>query len=194
MKKLVLTTISLCTALVFFGSNTEAASDYYVQPGDTLWEISNNYQVPVPAIKKVNHLWNNYLYAGQKLTIPSAISSYEKDLLARLVNAEAKGEPYAGKVAVATVVLNRVDSSDFPNSVHNVVYQKAYGHYAFTPVQNGEINKPASWSSKKAVEEAIAFRGQGQDSLYFYNPRTATSDWITTREVTVTIGKHRFAK
>lgn len=107
---------------------------------------------------------------------------------------KARGEPYAGKVAVATVVLNRVDSSLFPNTVNGVIYQKDQGYYAFSPVKNGAINQSADNSAKEAVKEALAFRGMGKGSLYFYNPKTAKGTWITSREVTTVIGNHRFAK
>lgn len=114
--------------------------------------------------------------------------------MAKLVHAEAKGEPYAGKVAVATVILNRLDKNDFPNTIKDVIYERVGGHYAFSPVQNGAINQSAGSEAMKAVNEAIAFRGQGQGSLYFYNPKTSTSKWIFSTDTTVTIGKHRFAK
>ncbi len=144
---------------------------------------------------KTNNAKISTIYVGQNLVIPDAtISAADKDLMARLVRAEAVGEPYAGKVAVATVILNRVDSPDFPNSIKSVINQISNGHYAFTPVQNGQINQPADAASKQAVNEALAFRGQGSGSLFFYNPKTAVSKWIFSRETTVTIGKHRFAK
>jgi N-acetylmuramoyl-L-alanine amidase len=144
---------------------------------------------------KTNNASGSYLRSGSTIAIPgSSYSDADKNLIAQLVHAEAKGEPYAGKVAVATVILNRVASPDFPNTVKEVVYQKSNGHYAFTPVQNGAINQPADAASKAAVNEALAFRGQGKGSLFFYNPKTAVSKWIFSREVTVTIGNHRFAK
>ena len=126
--------------------------------------------------------------------MPESISNEEIDLLSRLVYAEAKGEPYAGKVAVATVVLNRVDHADFPNSIKEVIYSKDGGYYQFTPVANGQINIPADEESKQAVFEALAFRGQGNGSLYFYNPETASSNYVFSKQVTVKIGKHVFAK
>lgn len=135
------------------------------------------------------------LYVGERIKIPASVSESEKDLLERLVRAEAQGEPYAGKVAVATVVLNRVDHPGFPNTVHDVIYERtSTGHYAFTPVANGQINKPADAESIRAVNEALAFRGQGSGSLYFYNPKTATNQWIKSRPITVIIGNHVFAK
>lgn len=123
-----------------------------------------------------------------------SLSNEEKDLFARLVEAEAKGESYEGKVAVATVVLNRLESPEFPDSVTNVINEVVGSAYAFSPVQNGEINKPASDESKKAVDEALTRKDRLQDCIYFYNPEIATDTWITTREVVTTIGNHVFAK
>lgn len=198
LKKLVIASVSILSMSLFTlnpQSTAEAATTHQVQSGDTLWKIASRYGVPVTQLKTINNRTNDVIYPGQNLAIPnSTISATEKDLMARLVNAEAKGEPYAGKVAVATVILNRVASPDFPNSITAVINQVSNGHYAFTPVQNGQINQPADAASKAAVNEALAFRGQGSGSLFFYNPKTATSQWIFSREVTVTIGNHRFAR
>lgn len=197
LKKLVIAAGVVLSLSTFVGDNkTEAATTTYkVQYGDTYWKIAIKYGVPLTSLMKANNATSTYLYAGSNLVIPnSTISEADKDLMARLVHAEAEGEPYAGKVAVATVILNRVSSPDFPNTVKEVIYQIANGHYAFTPVQNGRINLPADAASRQAVNEALAFRGQGSGSLFFYNPFTSTSKWITSRQVTVTIGNHRFAK
>lgn len=153
------------------------------------------YGISVAELKNINNKSNDSIKAGEKLLIPNkTVSIEDKQLMDRLVSAEAKGEPYAGKVTVATVILNRVDSKSFPNTIKEVIYQRVNGNYAFTPVKNGTIKQPADKLSIKAVEEAIANRAQGKGSLYFYNPKTATSKWILSREVTVTIGNHRFAK
>jgi N-acetylmuramoyl-L-alanine amidase len=195
MKKRLAALTAMVSLSLFTMNGAAEAATYQVKSGDTFWGISSKYGVPLTELKNVNNKTSNLLYPGQKLTIPaSAVSAADQDLLARLVQAEAKGEPYAGKVAVATVVLNRVASPDFPNTVRGVIYEKANGYYAFTPVKNGAINKPANAESKKAVKEALAFRGQGKGSLFFFNPKTAVSKWVFSREVTVTIGNHRFAK
>ncbi|MDT8860771.1 cell wall hydrolase [Alkalihalobacillus sp. MEB130] len=117
------------------------------------------------------------------------ISDEEMDLLAQLVHAEAKGEPYDGKVAVATVVLNRIEHDEFPDTVEEVIYEKN----AFEPVQNNSIYEPADQDSYDAVEEALLDRDDEGDVVFFYNPETATSDWIFTREVVKVIGNHAFA-
>mgnify|MGYP003576257909 CR=1 FL=1 len=200
MKKKTLKLVAVSTlalslvAMTAPQSKASAATTHQVKAGETFWIIGNKYGVPVKSLMSVNEKTSSLLMAGEKLVIPSSITASEKDLLARLVHAEAKGEPYAGKVAVATVVLNRVDSSLFPNDIKNVIYQKDQGYYAFSPVQNGTINQPADEQSKKAVQEALAYRGMGNKSLYFYNPNTASSKWITTRQVTTKIGNHVFAK
>ncbi|MBS4190511.1 cell wall hydrolase [Bacillus sp. FJAT-49705] len=193
-KLLIVSTLSF--SIFGFTSHSEAATNtHLVHTGETYWIIGKKYGVSVLELMKANNKSSEMIYPGEKLLIPTTkISEADKDLMARLVHAEAKGEPYAGKVAVATVILNRVDSSSFPNTVRDVIYQKVSGHYAFTPVQNGTINQAADSVSKKAVEEAIAFRGQGKGSLYFYNPKTSTSEWIYSTQTTLTIGNHRFAK
>lgn len=192
MKSLAIMFIS--TSLFGFNQQTHAATTYTVQAGDSLYKIGQQFGVAYKDLQTMNQLNSTVIYPGQQLTIPASISQQDKELLARLVSAEAKGEPYAGKVAVATVVLNRLDHPDFPNSVRDVIYQIDGGHYAFTPVANGAINTPADAESKKAVMEALSFRGQGNGSLYFYNPKTSSSKWILSRPVTVQIGNHVFAK
>ena len=119
-----------------------------------------------------------------------APNAYEKDLLSRLVEAESKGESYAGKVAVATVVLNRVESDLFPDSLHGVIYDGIQ----FSPVLNGTIEQPASEESKRAVDEALVYQGYDRDSLFFYNPDKAQSDYLSRKEVTTVIGDHVFMK
>ncbi|MEH7156744.1 cell wall hydrolase [Neobacillus drentensis] len=197
LKKLLIATglILSMSAVTLTGTTEAATTTHQVQSGETYWKIAAKYGVTVNSLLKANNKTSNLLYAGTNLIIPnSTITAAEKDLMARLVRAEAVGEPYAGKVAVATVILNRVASPDFPNTVKSVIYEKSNGYYAFTPVKNGTINKAADAVSKKAVNEALAFRGQGNGSLFFYNPKTAVSKWVYSRPVTVTIGNHRFAR
>ncbi|WP_078412031.1 cell wall hydrolase [Priestia abyssalis] len=195
------------------GVQASSPAIHKVATGDTLFSIAKQYRVTVEGLKAANHLQNDTIYIGQTLALgngsstsevqmsqpaptqSSAISAEDKDLLSRLVEAEAKGEPYQGKVAVAMVVLNRVASPEFPNSIHDVIYQQLEnGGYQFTPVGNGAIDQPASDESKRAVDEALASQNPANDALYFYNPEIATNDWVKTQQVTAVIGNHVFAK
>ena len=117
-------------------------------------------------------------------------SSYSTNLnlLARLVHGEARGEPYIGKVAVAAVVLNRVKSSSFPNTVAGVIYQKG----AFDAVSDGQINMSPDSTSKKAAQDALNGWDPSYGAIYYFNPNTATNKWIWSRPLIKTIGKHRF--
>lgn len=120
-----------------------------------------------------------------------SLTDDEIDLLARLVRAEAQTEPYEGKIAVACVVLNRVESEKFPDTVKEVIYAPRQ----FQPVQNGEINKPADKESIKAVQAALSEQRQlALGALFFYNPAIATSRWLDTRTTTKVIGQHVFKK
>jgi N-acetylmuramoyl-L-alanine amidase len=195
MKKLI-TITTLAVALISgTGYSAQAEETYKVQSGDSLWNIGKTYGVSVKEVQDINNKGNHLIFPGEALKLPTAVSEEEKDLLARLVHAEAKGEPYEGKVAVATVVLNRVDSDVFPDTIKEVVTETSSGGvYQFSPVKNGEINKKADEEAIKAVEEAIAFRGDGKNSLYFFNPDKTSDEWIRTRTVTKTIGNHVFAQ
>ena len=197
LKKLVIATALVLSMSAFsFTMKSEAAvagTPHKLQYGQTYWKIAKGFGVPVNSLMAANN--SKYLYAGDNIVIPySQFTVAEKDLMARLVRAEAVGEPYSGKVAVATVILNRIKSKDFPNTVRGVINQVSNGHYAFSPVQNGQISQPADAASKRAVNEAIALMGQGKGSLFFYNPNTSTSSWIFSRQVTARIGNHVFAK
>ena len=116
--------------------------------------------------------------------------SGDTNLLARLVYAESRGEPYSGQVAVASVVLNRVKSSSFPNSIAGVIYQSG----AFSVVNDGQINLSPNDTAKKAAQDAINGWDPSYGAIYYFNPSTATNKWIWSRPVTVVIGKHRFCK
>lgn len=110
-------------------------------------------------------------------------------LLAKTVYAEARGEPYEGQVAVAAVILNRVESPDFPNTIAEVIYQP----WAFTAVHDGQINLEPNETAYSAARDAMNGWDPTYGCLYYYNASTATSKWIFTRTTVVTIGKHVFA-
>ncbi len=120
----------------------------------------------------------------------SSSNSSDLDLLSRLVYGEARGEPYTGQVAVAAVVLNRVKSSSFPNTIAGVIYQKG----AFDVVSDGQINLTPNSTARKAAQDALNGWDPSYGSIYYFNPATATNKWIWSRPHVVTIGRHRFCK
>ena len=127
-----------------------------------------------------------------KLGLSTGAGSYSSSdvyLLAKCVYAESRGEPYAGQVAVAAVILNRVKSSKFPNTISGVVYQP----YAFTAVSDGQINLEPNQTAYNAARDAMNGWDPTYGCIYYYNPATATSKWIFSRQTVVTIGKHVFA-
>lgn len=113
----------------------------------------------------------------------------ELSLLARLVSGEARGEPYVGQVAVAAVVLNRVRSGDFPDTISGVIFQRG----AFDAVWDGQFDLPPTDSCIRAARDALNGWDPTGGCVYYYNPRTATNPWIRTRQVQLTIGQHAFA-
>ena len=119
----------------------------------------------------------------------SSNSDPDVKLLARLIYGEARGESYTGQVAVGAVVMNRVKSSSFPNTVSGVIYQP----YAFTAVSDGQINMTPSSTAYEAAKAAMNGWDPTGGAIYYYNPSTATSAWIYSRKTTVTIGNHVFA-
>lgn len=115
-------------------------------------------------------------------------SSGDLNLLARLISAEARGEPYEGQVAVGAVVLNRVRHPSFPNSISAVIYQPD----AFTCLYDGQFDQPVAESAYRAARDAMNGWDPSYGAIYYFNPATATSKWIWSRPLIVTIGRHRF--
>lgn len=109
-------------------------------------------------------------------------------LLARVISAEARGEPYSGQVAVGAVILNRVEHPSFPNTIAGVVYQPG----AFTCMVDGQIDQPVASSALRAAQEALNGSDPSGGAIYYFNPSTATSAWIWNRPLIKVIGKHRF--
>ena len=110
-------------------------------------------------------------------------------LLAKCVYAEARGEPYEGQVAVAAVILNRVANPQFPNTIAGVIYQP----WAFTAVNDGQINLEPNQTAYNAARDAMNGWDPTNGCIYYYNPVTATNKWILNRQIVLTIGKHVFA-
>ena len=129
---------------------------------------------------------------SSKKTAASESGSDEIDLLARVINAEARGEPYLGQVAVGAVIMNRVKSAEFPNTIAGVIYQKGQ----FSSVTDGQINKAYEDEAtiKKAAREAYNGSDPTNGALFFYNAKTTKSKWLYTRPTLKVIGSHTFAK
>ena len=130
--------------------------------------------------------------AGSGSSGSSTNSNYTSSdlyLLAKCIYAEARGESYTGQVAVGAVILNRVRSTKFPNTISGVVYQTG----AFTAVTDGQINLAPDKTAMNAAQDAINGWDPTYGCLYYYNPAVATSSWIFSRKTVTTIGKHVFA-
>lgn len=134
--------------------------------------------------------------AGKKTLAAMGISSSNSyngnssdyDLLARVISAEARGEPYSGQVAVGAVVLNRIEHPSFPDTMSGVIYQKG----AFSCLDDGQFYEPISESAYRAATDALNGLDPSGGAIYYYNPKIATSKWIFSRPVITTIGDHRF--
>lgn len=128
----------------------------------------------------------------ENISYASSSGTSNVQLMARAINGEARGEPYEGQVAVGAVILNRVKSSQFPNTIAGVIYQSG----AFTAVADGQINAPISEGSTvyKAAQDAMNGWDPTGGCIYYFNPATATNKWIWSRPLVKTIGKHRFCK
>ncbi|MBR5707957.1 MAG: spore cortex-lytic enzyme [Oscillospiraceae bacterium] len=150
----------------------------------------------VAAVKKfqktnglaVDGICGNKTLAALGIATGSTANSGSVDLLARLISAEARGEPYVGQVAVGAVVLNRMEHPSFPNTMSGVIFQSG----AFTCVTDGQWDKPVADSAYSAARDALNGWDPSGGAIYYFNPATATSKWIWSRPLIVTIGKHRF--
>jgi N-acetylmuramoyl-L-alanine amidase len=182
-----------------------ATTRYTVRPGDSIYFISKRFQVNQQDIINYNGLKSTMIYPGQVLTIPTSntasrsyvsgrarysVSDQDKRYLAQAVYSEARGESFEGQVAVAAVILNRVNSPDFPNTIRDVIFQPL----AFTAVQDGQFYLEPNATAWRAVEEALAGRDPSGGALYYWNPAKATSSWIWSRPIIKRIGNHVFAK
>ncbi|NHN28285.1 cell wall hydrolase [Paenibacillus agricola] len=119
-----------------------------------------------------------------------SLNQSELDIMAKVIYSEARGEPYEGQVAVGAVIMNRIGSSQFPGNIQDVVFQQG----AFTAVADGQYTLTPNQSAYLSAQDALRGWDPTNQSLYYFNPQTATSKWIWTRPQTVTIGRHIFAK
>ena len=163
-----------------FGSQTlEAVKKFQRKNGLTVDGIVGTKTLAALGINSSNSSTNS-----------SSSNNSNINLLSKLIYAESRGEPYKGQVAVGAVVMNRVSSSSFPNTIAGVIYQAG----AFSVVSDGQINLTPDSTAKKAAQDAINGWDPTSGCIYYFNPSTATSKWIWSRPQLLQIGKHIFCK
>ena len=181
--------------LVVSVADTTQAWTYKVRPGDSLWSIAARYGKSVSSIRMASGFWGNRIKPGQKLIIPSSssrkVTSSELHLLARVVEAEAGGEPYSGKVGVAAVIKNRLRDKRFPNTIKGVIYQP----HAFESVTNKLIWRLSpDQQSYNAVRDALSGWDPSYGAVFFWNPYRPVNPWIWSRPIITQHGNHVFAR
>lgn len=176
----------------------KALTVYQVQPGDSLYWIAATYGLTVEELKELNRLDSDVIRVGQRLVVPLEqvkyypvgvhLTAQEVEWLAQMIHAEARGEPYLGQVAVGAVIINRLRSSEFPNTLRGVLFQRN----AFQPIQNGSFYQKPNESARRAALEALNGHDPTGGALYFFNPRLSNDRFMHSRPAKVTIGSHRF--
>lgn len=175
-----------------------------VREGETLYSIADKNGVSLQSLIRANKLSKTVIHPKQVLIIPGVTPDFEialsrgftRDdimLLARAIHAESRGESFTGQVAVGAVILNRLESREFPNTLREIIMQKHSGTYQFTPVQDGSISLDPDDTAICAAIQAMAGLDPTNGALFFYNPETASDQWIKTLEVQTRIGNHVFA-
>ena len=200
---LVAVLVVFILALTITPQTALASQQHTVQPGESLWSIAQQYGVSLNQIQQANNIWHNQIQPGQTLSIPRSQSTTGSggtrlsktnqniDALARLIYSEARGEPYLGQVAVGAVAINRVQSSQFPNTLMGVIYQPL----AFEVVSNNQFYNSPNTTAYQAAREALNGHDPTGGALYFFNPAKVTNpyNWIWTRRESLRIGNHVFA-
>lgn len=193
------------------------AKIYTVKSGDSLYLIAKRYGITVTSLKKANGKKSSLIKPGQKLLIPgvkpavstagtsnttststnsTSVIPYTKDevnLLARLITAETTGEPYDAMVGVGAVVVNRVQSPDWPSSISSVINQVINGYYQFSPVKNGYINNPPSDDAVKAALAALNGKDTSKGAMFYFDD-SSTNQWMWSKPITARIGAMVFVQ
>lgn len=195
----------LASAVLLAAAPGAAAADpggflYTARQGDTLWQLSQRFGTSLWALRQANNIWDDTLYPGTVLWVPTdggagpgagysrAVTSDDLYLLARMIHAEARGEPYAGQVAVGAVILNRVYSGIFPDTIAGVIFQP----WQFEPVMNGQFWLEPSATAIRAAKDALAGWDPTGGALYFFNPAKSRSSFLWSRPLLAVIGNHYF--
>ncbi len=177
--------------------------NYTVQPGDTLSEIANTFDIDLSSLMRANNLKSSIIHPYQVLKIPVGVAeahmsrgNISRDdliLLAKAIYAEARGESFEGQVAVGAVILNRVRSPYFPDTIREVILQRDQNICQFTPVSDGTINLTPDRKAIQAAFKALEGCDPTGGALFFYNPSISSDNWIKSLPVITRIGKHVFA-
>jgi N-acetylmuramoyl-L-alanine amidase len=199
---------NLTSTVLYPGQVLTIPGDVYtVKSGDTMFLIAKKYGISLNTLERANNEFDGNIYPGQKLNLPGVITGSaqtvsnpgvipytqsEANLLARLIMAEADSEPYSAKVAVGAVVVNRVQSNQFPNTIKEVIYQRIIGYYQFSPVLNGTINKPATQECVNAAYEALKGTDPTKGAMFYFD-NTATNTWLRAKTVAVVINNMIFS-
>lgn len=125
--------------------------------------------------------------------VPKGYTAQDLLWLSRIIHAEAKGEPFTGKVAVGAVILNRVEHHEFPKTIYKVIHHRQNGVYQFQPVANGKIQNKPDQQSIEAAKQALKGKDPSKGSLFFYNPKISRSSWMSRLNHQIRIGNHVFA-
>lgn len=191
---------NLSSDLIITGGTLNIPIEHTVVRGDSLYLLAQRYGTSIEAISQANNIKGTIIYVGEKLVIPTgsgvsdikgiSATPQELDYLARAVYSEARGEPFLGQVAVAAVILNRVAHPDFPNTIAGVIFQP----WAITAVNDGQFWLTPNQTAYQAAQQALAGADPSGGALYYYNPITATNQWIRSRVILTRIGSHVFAK
>ena len=203
--------------LIFAGANMSVPVEeksYTVVKGDSLFVIAQRFDTTVDQLKTINNLDGDVIYPEQILKVSNfeqaqavkadettkettstnsnrimQVTQVEMDNLARAVYSEARGEPFEGQVAVAAVIFNRVKHAEFPNTIDGVIFEP----WAFSAINDGQFWLTPNAQAYRAVEEALKGTDPSGGAIFYYNPVTATNQWIRTRQIIETIGRHVFA-
>lgn len=210
-KRLFGTVLATLGTVFTFGTVSAMASSYaVVQPGQSMWKIAQTHGVSVDALEQANPSVNPMnLLVGTKLTLPTtentsavassstSTSSWKQNLywLEHVINAEAGGESLETQIAVGDVILHRLDSGQYGNTVHDVVFQVTSGHYQFTSVMNGYIYTSPNASSIQAAIDVMNGQDVVPGAFVFYNPaQTPAGSWVWSQPTVSQIGHLVFAK
>ena len=171
-------------------------ANYTVKRGDTLYAIASARSISTTQLKQMNGLTADRIYAGQKLKVPqttagTGLSENEIYLMAKMIHAEARGESAKGQTAVGAVIMNRIKSDLFPNTLSGVLYQKNQ----FTAVNDGQFHslEPAETAYAAAREAANGVDPTG-GALYYWNPQKTNNAWLNAKPILAVIGNHVFAR